>query len=436
MDTMLIGGVGLVALIALLAIRVPVGIALSIVSMIGLWMIRGLNGAIGAIKGIPYDFTAHWTLSAIPMFLLMGTIIANSGMTSSLYKAMRVWLGWLPGGLAVATNFAGAGFAAASGSSMATTATLGRVAVPEMLASGYNPGLATGVATAVGTLGAVIPPSIIIVLYAIFAQAPVGQVLIAGIVPGLLTAFAYATLIIVRVKLSPSLAPPYKGERLTLAGHWAILRPIWPLPVLVLAVIGGIYSGIMTATESGAAGVVLAIFVTILQGTFSFKLLKRSLIEAAETTATLILIAIGAALFTRFLAFSGIPNLLADMISAGGASPLAIIFSISVVYILLGCFLDPLGVLLLTLPILLPVFETANINLVWIGIILVKYIEIGMLTPPVGLNVFVMKGVVGDAVRLTDIFKGVTWFLLAEVMVMAILIFFPQVTLFLPNYMN
>lgn len=436
MDSMIIGVIGLAGLIGLLAIRVPVGIALSVVSLTGLWAIRGMNGALGAIKGIPYDFTAHWTLSAIPMFLLMGTIIANSGMTSSLYKAMRVWLGWLPGGLAVATNFAGAGFAAASGSSMATTATLGKVAVPEMLRSGYQPGLATGVATAVGTLGAVIPPSIIIVLYAIFAQAPVGQVLIAGVIPGLLTAFAYAALIIIRVKLNPELAPPYKGEKLTLAGHWGILRPIWPLPILVLAVVGGIYSGFMTATESGAAGVVLAIIVTSLQGSFSFSILKQSLIEAAETTASLILIAIGAALFTRFLAFSGIPNLLSDMIAAGGASPLAIVLSISVVYILLGCFLDPLGVLLLTLPILLPVFEKADINLVWIGIILVKYIEIGMLTPPVGLNVFVMKGVVGDTVRLGDIFKGVTWFLLAEVVVMTILIAFPQVTLFLPNYMQ
>jgi len=431
-----IGVTGMIVLIVLLVIRVPVGIALSLVSLVGLWAIRGLNGAIGALKGIPYDFTAHWTLSAIPMFLLMGTIVANSGMTASLYSAMRVWLGWLPGGLAVATNFAGAGFAAVSGSSMATTATLGRVAVPEMLRSGYQPGLATGVASAVGTLGAVIPPSIIIVLYAIFAQAPVGQVLIAGIVPGLMTAFAYAALIILRVTINPQLAPTYRQEKLDLFGHLAILRPIWPLPVLILGVIGGIYSGIMTATESGAAGVVLAILVTLAQRTFSFKMLKRSLVEAASTTASLILIAIGAALFTRFLAFSGIPNILSDMIAAGGSSPLVIVLSISVVYIFLGCFLDPLGVLLLTLPVLLPVFEAAHINLVWIGIILVKYIEIGMLTPPVGLNVFVMKGVVGSEVGLIDIFRGVSWFLLAEVVVMTILILFPEVTLFLPNLMH
>ncbi|EAQ10815.1 tripartite ATP-independent transporter DctM subunit [Maritimibacter alkaliphilus HTCC2654] len=431
-----IGIIGMVSLIVLLGIRVPVGIALSLVSLLGLWMIRGFNGAMGALKGIPYDFTAHWTLSAIPMFLLMGTIVANSGMTTSLYAAMRVWLGWLPGGLAVATNFAGAGFAAASGSSMATTATLGRIAVPEMLKSGYNPGLATGVASAVGTLGAVIPPSIIVVLFAIFAQAPVGQVLIAGIIPGLLTAFAYATLIVLRVKLNPALAPRQSIERVGFAGHMRLLAPIWPLPVLVLGVIGGIYSGFMTATESGAAGVVLAIIVAMIQRTFSLSMLWSSLKEAATTTASLILIAVGAALFTRFLAFSGIPNILSDLIAAGGASQLSIILSIAVVYILLGCFLDPLGVLLLTLPVLLPVFASADMNIVWMGIILVKFIEIGMLTPPVGLNVFVMKGVVGDDVRLVQIFKGVTWFLLAEVVVMAILIAFPQVTLFLPNLMR
>ncbi|WP_158967329.1 TRAP transporter large permease [Chachezhania sediminis] len=436
MEPITIGIIGMIGLIVLLGIRVPVGIALSLVSLLGLWMIRGFNGALGALKGIPYDFTAHWTLSAIPMFLLMGTIVANSGMTTSLYAAMRVWLGWMPGGLAVATNFAGAGFAAASGSSMATTATLGRIAVPEMLKSGYDPGLATGVASAVGTLGAVIPPSIIVVLYAIFAQAPVGQVLIAGIIPGLLTAFAYATLIVVRVKLNPALAPRHDTQKVGFSGHLRLLAPIWPLPVLVLGVIGGIYSGFMTATESGAAGVVLAIIVTIIQRSFSPAMLWDSLKEAATTTASLILIAVGAALFTRFLAFSGIPNLLSDLITAGNASPISIVLSIAVVYILLGCFLDPLGVLLLTLPVLLPVFDKAGMDLVWIGIILVKFIEIGMLTPPVGLNVFVMKGVIGDEVRLVQIFKGVSWFLLVEVVVMAILIAFPQVTLFLPNLMR
>lgn len=436
MTPLAIGLIGLAGLFVLLAIRLPVGICLAVVSFCGVWAIRGDRAAFGLLESLPYDFVAHWTLSAIPMFLLMGAIVAHSGMTTALFRAMRIWLAWLPGSLAVATNFAGAGFAAASGSSMATTATLGRVAVPEMLRLGYNPGLATGVSTAVGTLGAVIPPSIMIVLFAIFAQVPVGQVLIAGIVPGLLTAFAYAVLIVTRCKLDPSLAPRDVDHGMTRREKLALLLPVWPLPVLVIGVIGGIYSGITTATEAGAAGVVLALILGLVQRKLTWEGLKASLIDSARSTAALMLIAIGAAMLTRFLAFTGIPNLLSDVIIAWGASPLVIILAVSVAYLILGCFLDPLGVLLLTLPILLPIFDAADMNMIWVGIILVKFIEIGMLTPPVGLNVFVMKGIMGDEVSLISIFKGVTWFLLAEVVVMAILIGFPAVVTFLPEMMQ
>ncbi|MBJ3775333.1 TRAP transporter large permease [Acuticoccus mangrovi] len=436
MSPLATGFVGLGILFVLLAIRMPVGIVLSTVSFFGIWSIRGFGAAFGTLKSIPYDFAAHWTLSAIPMFLLMGAIVAHSGMTAGLFQAMRVWLGWLPGGLAVATNFAGAGFAAASGSSLATTATLGRIAVPEMLRFGYNPGLATGVATAVGTLGAVIPPSIVIVLYAIFAQVPVGQVLIAGVIPGLLTAFVYAGLIITRCTLNPDLAPRVADEHRSLLDKVKLLGPIWPLPILVVGVIGGIYSGITTATEAGAAGVVIALVLSLLQRRLTLRGLVDSLVDSTKSTATLLLVAIGAALLTRFLAFTGIPTFLSGAVEAGGTSPIAIILIVSVAYLVLGCFLDPLGVLLLTLPILLPIFHATDMNLIWVGIILVKYIEIGMLTPPVGLNVFVMKSIMGGRVSLIDIFKGVSWFLLAEVIVMALLIAFPSITLFLPNFMN
>jgi len=431
-----IGFIGLFTLVVMLAIRVPVGIALSVVSLIGITLVRGPAAAFGALRSLPYDFAAVWTLSAIPMFLLAGAIVSNAGLTTGLFRAMRVWLGWLPGGVAVATNFAGAGFAAASGSSIATTATLGRIAVPEMLDNKYDPGLATGVASAVGTLGAVIPPSIIIVLYAVFAQAPVGQVLIAGILPGLLTAFCYAGMIIIRCKLKPELAPRIPSPKLSLREHLQLFVPIWPLPLLVLCIVGGIYSGLMTATEAGAVGAVLAILTSMLQFRFSFAMLKKSLFEAAETTAGLLMIAVGAILFTRFLALSGVPTALSDIIVAYGTSTLSIVLLIAVVYLFLGCFLDPIGIMLLTLPVLLPVFDAADISLIWIGILLVKLVEIGMLTPPVGLNVFIMKGVIGDRVPLTTIFRGVGWFLVAEIVVMTLLIAFPQITLFLPSYMN
>ncbi|MEQ8447712.1 MAG: TRAP transporter large permease [Pelagibacterium sp.] len=436
MTPLVIGLIGFLVLLVLLAIRLPVGLALAAVSVVGIATVRNENAAIAAMKSVPYDFGAHWTLSAIPMFLFMGAIIANSGMTASLFHAMRVWLRWLPGGLAVATTFAGAGFAAASGSSLATTATLGRIAVPEMLKHGYQPGLSAGVATSVGTLGAIIPPSIIIVLYAIFAEQPVGQLLIAGIVPGLLTALAYAVLIIVRCMVNPTLAPRSEVEQMSFAQKLKLAVPIWPLPVLVIGVIGGIYSGVTTATEAGALGVVLAIVLTLVQKKLTWRIFVASLVDAAKSTASLMLIAIGAALFIRFLAFTGMPNFLSDVIASAGASPLMIILIVAAAYLLLGCFLDPLGVLLLTLPILLPVFESADMNMIWMGIILIKLIEIGLLTPPVGLNVFAMKGVLGDQVTLVQIFKGVAWFLLAEVVVMALLIAFPQITLFLPNLMS
>lgn len=427
---------GIGCLFILLAIRVPVGIALAIVSFVGIWAVRGFNAAFGTLKSIPYDFSAHWTLSAIPMFLLMGAVVAQSGMTTSLFHATRIWLGWLPGGLAVATNFAGAGFAAACGSSLATTATLGRIAVPEMLRYGYNPALATGVATAVGTLGAIIPPSILIVLFAIFAEVPVGKVLIAGIIPGLLTAMAYAILIIVRCIINPDLAPKIEEEQYSLYEKFKLVYPIWPLPILVVGVIGGIYSGLTTATEAGALGAILAILLCVVQRKMSWDNLRLSLVDTAKSVASLMLVAIGAALLTRFLAFTGIPIVVSDLIEAWGATPLQIILVVVVVYLILGAFLDPLGVLLLTLPILLPVFHAADMDLIWVGILLIKLIEIGMLTPPVGLNVFAMKGVIGDRVSLVNIFRGAAWFLVAEVFVMALLIGFPAITLFLPNLMD
>lgn len=436
MSSIAIGFLGIFLLFVLLALRLPIGIALASVSIGGIWMTRGPNAALGTLKSIPYDFAAHWTLSAVPMFLLMGAITSHSGMTQGLYKAMRVWLGGLPGGLAVATNFAGAGFAAASGSSLATTATLGRVAVPEMLRYGYHPGLATGVAAAVGTLGAVIPPSILIVLYAMFAQVSVGKALIAGIIPGLLTAVVYAAMIIIRCKLNPSIAPHVDEGHLTLRDKLALIWPIWPLPLLVIGVIGGIYSGITTATEAGALGVILAGVIAALQGNLNFATFRAAVSEAALTTATILFIAVGAVLFTRFLAFTGVASQMSAWVAAGDGNVLVIMLVVCAVYLVLGCFLDPLGVMLLTLPVMLPVFDGAGVNLIWAGIVLVKMMEIGMLTPPVGMNIFVMKGVVGDAVPLNVIFRGVLWFLLAEVFVMAILIGFPQVTLFLPDLMN
>lgn len=435
MDNSTIGMIGVAVLLFLMALRVPIGFALAGVAFGGTWAVRGPRPAASIFQNLPYEFTAHWTLTAVPMFILMGALAGNSGLTTDLFRALRHVFGRFRGGLAVATNFAGAGFAAACGSSMATTATLGRIAVPEMLSAGYSPALATGVASAVGTLGAIIPPSIMMIVYAIFAQVSAGKMLIAGILPGLLTAVVYALAIGLLVRLRPDVAPKIQMETLPRRETQKMLLRTWPLPVLSLGVIGGIYSGIVSPTEAGALGAILAFAVTFMRRALTRDVISRSLYETVVTTASILFIATGALLFTRFLALTGLPYEIAGLIGEMGTSPLVIVLGVSMVYVVFGCFLDPLGVLLLTLPVVLPIFDAAEIDPIWIGVIIVKYLEIGMLTPPLGLNVFVMKGVVGDRVPLGTIFRGVSLFLAAEVVVMSLLIIFPQIITFLPSLM-
>jgi len=435
LDPIWVGVIGIVAILGLIAARVPIGLALGSVAIIGIANIVGLNAAFGAVGTMPFDFAAHWSLSAIPMFLLMGTVAFYSGMTNSLYRAARLWLGFLPGGLAVATNFACAGFAAASGSSLATTVAMGRIAIPEMKRYNYDPGLATGVCACSGTLGILIPPSILMVVYGVFAEQSISKLFIAGILPGILTALLYTVMIVTRCKLNPSLAPPILDE-VTRAEKMESVREIWPLPVLVMGGMGGIYTGIATPTEAGALGAFLAMVIAAVQRRLTWEVLKTSVQEAIESTTTIFFVAIGAILLTKFMALSGLPAFLAESMVEWALDPLLLIIGASVIFLVLGMFLDPLGLLLLTLPVLLPLFEELNLDLIWFGILVTKYVEIGLMTPPVGLNVYAVKTVVGDDVPLETIFKGVMWFLATEVVVVTLLIAFPQISLFLPGLMD
>ncbi|MCA8927339.1 MAG: TRAP transporter large permease subunit [Alphaproteobacteria bacterium] len=434
MDPIWIGIIAIVALLVLIGLRVPIGIALGSVSLVGLMFARSTESAFGIFGDLPFEFGASWSLSAVPMFLLMGSVAYHSGLTSSLYNAARLWLSALPGGLAVATNFASAGFAAASGSSLATSAAMGRLAIPEMLRLGYDKALAAGVVAASGTLGALIPPSIAFVLYGWFTETSIGALLIAGILPGLLTAFIYAGMIIIRCWLNPELAPAV-SETVTWGQRWSALIEIWPVPLLILGVVGSIYGGIATPTEAGALGALIAIIIAFFQGRMTWQIFRTSVMEALESTAGIFFVAIGALLLTRLLAFSGVPMLMAEMIGDWAIDPLLLIIGLSIVYLILGMFLDPLGLMLLTLPVFLPMFEALKLDLIWVGVIVVKYIEIGLLTPPVGLNAYVVKSVVGDAIPLTTIFRGLAWFLAAEAVIMVLLIAFPEISLTLPNYM-
>ena len=427
-----VGLIGLGVLLLLIFARFPIALALSIVSIVGLIWLVGLDTTLSLLESMPYDFAASWELSAIPMFLLMGAIAFHSGMTADLYAAARIWLRGLPGGLAVASNFACAGFAAASGSSVATTVAMGRIAVPEMLRAGYDKSLATGTVACAGTLGSLIPPSVLMIIYGIFTGQSIGQLFLAGFFPGLLTAAVYASMIVIRCSLNPRLAPTV-DEQTTLHEKLTVLWRIWPLPLLIVGVIGSIYGGVATPTEAAALGVILSVIIGITRGQMSWKVMRDSILESLEATAAIFFIAVGAVMLTRFMVFSGVPDLLADIVRDYSVNLISLLLIISVIYLVLGCFLDPLGLILITLPVVLPALAPFQVNLIWFGILLVKFVEVGLMTPPVGMNVYAMKTVVGDKVPLETIFRGTAWFLVCEAVVIALLVAFPAIALWLPG---
>lgn len=430
-----IGYAGIAVLFALIALRAPIGVALISVSFGGIWLLVGERAAWGTLGIVPYEFAASWQLSSIPMFLLMGFFCFHAGLTKGLFDAARVWLARLPGGLAVAAVFGSAGFAAVTGSSIACAAAMGRIAVPEMMRHRYDPGLATGTVAAAGTIGALIPPSILMILFGIIAQVPISQLFLGGASAGILTAFSYVAVIMIRAKLRPELAPRV-DEVIGWHERFVALRDTWPVLLLILGVFGGLFSGIFSATEAGAVGAALAMAIAGIKGSLSFTVVKNALVETLMTSAALFIIAIGASMLARFMTFSGAGDQFASLIGGLGADPIVLLIGIAMVYLVLGMFLEPIGAMLLTLPIFLPIIDTADMNKVWFGVLLAKFLEVGMITPPIGLNVFVIKSVVGDLVSTGRIFKGIMWFLVADAIVITLLIAFPGIVLTLPQMFN
>jgi len=426
------GFVGLASLLALLALRVPIGVALISVSFGGIWSLIGLPAAISTLKVAPYSFAASWQLSSVPMFLFMGYYCFHAGITQGLFHAARVWLSRLPGGLAIASVFGSAGFAAITGSSIACAAAMGRIAIPEMLKSKYDPALATGTIAAAGTIGALIPPSIIFIIYGILAGQPIGKLFLGGAVVGLLTAFGYICVIIAWALLKAD-AAPRTTEKFTVKERLQTMKLVVPATVLAASVFGGLFSGLFTPTEAGAVGSMLAILISIALRTVSWKALRTSLIEAFMTSAALFVIAIGAKMLTRFVALSGADDAIAVFIVQASSDPVILFLIIALVYLVLGMFLEPTGALLLTLPILIPVAQHASFDMIWFGIIVIKLLEIGMVTPPVGLNVFVIKSVVGTKISIATIFRGVSYFLIADIIILGLIFSFPNIVLFLPS---
>lgn len=435
MQNEIIGLYGIGALVLMLLLRMPIGISLIAVSFTGIWVTAGIRPAWGLLVAVPYDFAAKWTLSAIPMFLLMGYVCFHAGLTKGLFDACRVWLVRLPGGLAVTSIFASAGFASVTGSSIACAAAMGRIAVPQMVANRYDPALATGSIAAAGTLGALIPPSILLILYGIFVQVPINQLFVGGMVIGLITALSYVIIVVGRVMYNPMLAPRI-DETPSMQERFTKLIDTWPIIVLVLLVLGGMFSGMFTATEAAAVGAALALVFAAVRGVLTKAVIWRAITDTLSTTGTLFIISVGANLLTRFLALTGTSELIAGTIIGLELSGAALLVGITILYLILGMFLEPLGAMLLTLPVLLPILDKANIDLIWFGVFLVKLLEVGMITPPIGINVFVIKSVVGNLASLGTIFSGVMWFIVADLIVVAMIIAVPGIITYLPSLMT
>lgn len=432
MSNLEIGIAGVVAALALIALRVPIGLALGLVSIAGIGLMFNLDVAWGMISATPFDYVGQWELSAAPMFLLMGFICSSTDMTRGLFLALRLYLARLPGGLAITSVGACAFFAAASGSSVATASAMSRMAVPEMLDNGYDRGLATGTIAASGTLGSLIPPSVLLILYGVYAQVSVGQLFMAGFIPGLLSALIYMAMIVIRVKLNPSLAGTVVINP-TAEDRREAFRDVWPLPMLILVVLGGIFSGIFSPTEAGALGAFAALLIAMIRRRLTRTALIDAVRQAVIATASIFIILIGSLFFTRFLALSGVPRAFANAILSVSTETWWILFAVAVIFLVLGMLIDSIGLLLLTLPILVPLVNEADINPVWFGIIVIKLLEVGLITPPIGLNVYMINGALNNRVTLPEIFKGITWFLAMDILTLIILILFPALTLWLPS---
>ncbi len=430
MDSVTIGILGTVALSLMLVSGMRIAYATALCGFVGLWIIRGYGPAAGLAGLMPYAETSHYTLLVLPLFVLMGFLSYYAGITRDVFWTARQWLGHLPGGLAIATIFGCAGFAAACGASTASAAVMGRVALPELKKFGYDDKIAAGCVAAGGTLATMIPPSVIMVIYGFISEQSIGALLLAGIFPGLLSALTYSIMLYIRFKLNPALGPPVTG--ITWAERFKSVQGVWGIAVLITIVLGGIYTGFATPSEAAGIGA-LGAFVMALRR-MRLGDLKLALLDTARTSAMIFAIIVGVLIFVRFLAFSGMPSTLANAIIGLDVNRYVILVAILALYLVLGMFLDGIGMLLLTIPIVLPAVIGLGFNPIFFGVLVVRMIEIGLITPPVGLNVYVLKGVAPD-ISMGDIFRGCGWFVVVDIINVAILIAFPQIILFIPEAM-
>ena len=420
---------GFAAMLALMMLRVPIALSMGVVGLVGIALMRSWPAAVASTTTEILD-VAKYTLSVVPLFVLMGNLVTRAGMSQALYRAAYTFIGHKRGGLAMSTIAACAGFGAICGSSIATTATMARVAMPEMRRFHYRDSFAAGAIAAGGTLGILIPPSVIMVLYAIMTEQSIGALFAAGVIPGLVAKLCYMIAAAIVTRRHPELGPP--GERSSWAERMRALRDIWGVLVLFGIVMGGMYGGWFTPTEAAGIGAMGGFLFALFRGALTVPVLSDILVQSARTTAMLFTILIGASIFASFANFTTMPQDLKDFVEQFSIHPLAVIAAICLVYVLLGTAMEELSMILLTVPIFFPLVTHLGFDPVWFGILIVCVVEIGMISPPVGMNVFVLRSVLPD-VPTGQIWKGVMPFLYADLVRLSLLIAFPVITLWLPK---
>ena len=432
MNTDLIAALGFVSLFALMLLRVPVGMAMGLVGITGYSVVAGLSPALKLVGQTSLRTVTDYTFGVIPMFMLMGAFVSVSGISRELFKAANAMIGHLRGGLGVATVLACGGFAAISGSSVATAATFSGVAYPEMRRFGYPESFSTGVIAAGGTLGAMLPPSTVLAVYAILTQQDIGKLFMAGIIPGLLAMLLYVTTVFIIVRVRPDWLP--RGEATTWATRLAELKNVWSALLLFIFVIGGLYGGFFTPTEAGGVGASGAFLLGLARRKLDRAKIKEALLAATRTAAAVFTVLIGALMFGYFLTITQTPQKITEYLTHLGVGPYGVLILILLMYLVLGCLMDAMAMIILTVPIIFPVVQQMGFDPIWFGIIIVMTVELGLITPPVGMNVFVIKSVVPD-VSFSTIFRGVSPFVVTDILRLAILILFPMLALWLPGKM-
>jgi tripartite ATP-independent transporter DctM subunit len=429
------GVLGLCAMLVIAFLRVPIALAMGIVGIVGYAYMRDWNftTAFAVAQTKIYETGRNYTLSVVPLFILMGNFVTRAGMSHELFRAAYAFVGHLKGGLAMATILACAGFGAICGSSIATAATMAKVAYPSMKRFGYSDRLATGAIASGGTLGIMIPPSTIMVIYGVFTETNIGKLFAAGVLPGILG----ATLLCIAVRYvtwrDPDAGPP--GQRSDWKERWESLKDIWAVAFLFLFVIGGIYGGLFTATEGAGMGAFGAMVFALWRRALTWRTLYAALVESARTSAMLFMILIGALMFADFINITTMPSDLKTFVSQFQVEPILVVAAICVIYVLLGTAMEELSMVLLTLPVFFPVVMHLGYDPVWFGVLIVVVVEIGLISPPVGMNLFVLKTLLPN-VPTTTVFHGVMPFMVADCVRFALLIAFPVIALWLPSFMR